>query len=1379
MTAPAVAGKRGGDAGHTPSADVSARRSVVETWRLVAACLAIVLMVFAQRSGEVAADTKIDLVVTPGRFLARSLQLWDPLADGGRLQNQAYGYLFPIGPVFYSLHAIGVSAWVAQRSWESLLLVLAFTGTVRLARRLGVVGLPGQMSAGFAYALAPRMISEIGTISAELMPVAALPWVLAPLVTGARRGDPRRSALASAAALLLAGGVNAAATIAVLPVPVLWLLTRSPGPRRRALAGWWFIGVAAVCMWWAIPLLLLGKYSVPFLNWIEPSAVTTTPTTLVDALRGVTHWESFLGSGVWPGGWIYASAPAVIFATCLIAIVGLVGLARPNVPHAGFLRLTLLLGLILITAGHAATVGPPGADTVRHLLDTSLAAFRNIHKFDPLIRLPLALGLGFAIASMPRSVRWSAVVLPTRTLALLAVACAGTVAITPVLTQDVIPAARATADPVWWQQTGNWLSKNADGGRALVVPGASSPAYFWGSTVDDALQPDATSPWTTRGSVPLAQAGYIRLLDDIERRLASGRADDALAQLLARSGVRYVVVRNDLDAGRSLTTSLTFVHATVDNTPGLVPITSFGPQVGAPPAGFSVVDVGAQRARAAVEIYQVTPWTAPYRLQSAAQVVVSNGSADSLGQLVERGIGPTTPVLFGADASPAVGAGVAVVTEGIRRRENSFGAAPTYSPTMTAAQPYQADRVAHDYLPPDAGRLSTVQYDGIASVAASSSGSDIAAVLNRGIGHGPWSALDGDPNTAWMTGSLSGAVGQWFAVNFPTSRALDAASIAFAGGLGPPPTRIRVTTDRGSLVESVNPVVGPQSIKVPVGSTRSLRITIESVSGGGRGLAVGISQLTLPGVAPTRTLNVGVIGSPSYLAFDIADGRRDECLSILQRAACDPSFAQSGEEDGLLDRSFQLDHDGSYQLGATFRLLPGPQLDQALDRGAAITTAASSTNSADARNRSGAAVDGDPATSWVAAPDDADPTLRLTLPSRQSVPYVDLRTDLGTPAAAPTRVRITTDAGTWLLPVRADGRVMFPNLVVTRHLSIEVVESSYRLTVNSRTFAVGRLPVGISEVAIGGRPNRPSTAPIAIGCDAGVQVMIDGNPVAMRIVGSRADALSGAAVLAEPCAAGSHQLVAGPNRVIVTTTAGLASPETITLARAGARLAAPAPPGQISRVSWGATERRLRVSTDQAAFLDIPENANGGWRATLHGHVLRAVEIDGWQQGWVLPAGSKGILSLTYTPQSVFSAALILGAASAVVVVVSAVLPERSRNRPARRRQAPRAATDVVTRPIVDALITLVAGFLLGSWIGLLIAGAVTAWWWWVPGAPLQLVWSGVGALTAGSMLEVVRPFGRPDPLANSAATQVLLLVGIVALTVASIGDRRQPREKR
>ena len=74
----------------------------------------------------------------PRRFLSRSLLAWDPHAGFGQLQNQAYGYLFPMGPFYLLGHVAGVPDWVVQRAWWALLLVVAYTGLLALADELGV-----------------------------------------------------------------------------------------------------------------------------------------------------------------------------------------------------------------------------------------------------------------------------------------------------------------------------------------------------------------------------------------------------------------------------------------------------------------------------------------------------------------------------------------------------------------------------------------------------------------------------------------------------------------------------------------------------------------------------------------------------------------------------------------------------------------------------------------------------------------------------------------------------------------------------------------------------------------------------------------------------------------------------------------------------------------------------------------------------------------------------------------------------------------------------------------------------------------------------------------------------------------------------------------
>ncbi len=97
--------------------------------------------------------------------------------------------------------------------------------------------------------------------------------------------------------------------------------------------------------------------------------------------------------------------------------------------------------------------------------------------------------------------------------------------------------------------------------------------------------------------------------------------------------------------------------------------------------------------------------------------------------------------------------------------------------------------------------------------------------------------------------------------------------------------------------------------------------------------------------------------------------------------------------------------------------------------------------------------------------------------------------------------------------------------------------------------------------------------------------------------------------------------------------------------------------------SWTTSRRVLDVASGPAALLVLPENANAGWRATLGGRELTPLRVDGWMQGYLLPAGDGGRVTLEFTPNRLYQAGLGLGGLLALLLVAAAVVVGRREKR--------------------------------------------------------------------------------------------------------------------
>ena len=1258
------------------------RRSV---W-LIASCIVLAALAFVTHPGHIIADTKLDLAVNPEGFLARALHPWDP-SQFGQLQDQAVGYIFPVGLFFLLGKVLAVHAWVVQRLWIACILLAAFLGIVRLCTRLEIGTPATRIAAGFSYALAPNALSMLGVLSSEFLPIAMLPWILIPLVRAVHAG-PRPSAgvclratAQSAVAVAICSGINAAATFAVLIPAVIYLLTAPRlAPRWRIMA-WWAPAVLLATSWWLYPLLLQGKYGVSILPYTETAATTTGPTSLFNTLRGTENWITYLvlnGKPWWPVAFRISAGSLPTILTGLVAGLGLAGLVSRRVPHRRFLLCVLLLGVFAILTGHVSSLGNPLAAPLDHLIDGPLVPFRNLRKFDPLIRLPITLGLANLLASVRLQ-------LPRRTAGLAAAGAVGLLAL-PVYLSGLSTPGSFPAIPSYWVHAADWLNRHAGHQGVVEEPGARFGQYTWGSPMDDVLQPLMTGNWASIQLSVLGSVGNTRLLQAIDQQMAAGDGSAGLTTLLARMDVKYVVVRNDLLRADLRGAWPARIHQALDTSPGMVKVAQFGStSVGSHRPGNAVSSFDSPYPP--VEIYQVDGARPVAVVQPTSQTMRVFGAPEALITLANDNVLKNRPVLLNSD-DPQVQAGSTIVTDSLRRRDRNFGEIRVdYSPTLTAGSPLGTADVPADYLEPGwQPYLAVAKYYGISNVIASSAVSGIYAhPTQSATGLLPYAAIDGNLATRWESGT-SGAVGQWIKIYFTRPLSPGIIRVAFADepAVGPPVTRVSLTTAAGKVVDPVKVTASFQSLRAPAGRSRWLKITVKAVRAmRGKNLVrhVGIKEISIPGVYPSRTIEAPDVqlpggADPSAVMLAKAEPQPSGCMLTSARWVCSPELEKPTEEQYGFNESFTVRRAGTATLSGSAVLTSTPLIERYgfAGKDEPAVTASSSYTSAP-QDLPSSAFDANPLTTWISGASDPHPALTIAWHGSKEVSTVTILRPPGVSNLLPVRIagsdgQVRTGAVGGQGPRSSFSRISFAPMKT----------SSVTLT-----FAPKHGPVQITEVEIPGvRPlTSHSASRFALPCGLGPKVTVNGTVVPTQVSGTGADVLEGEPMTFSACAKVS--VAAGDNRVVEPSSDGF-SIQSAVLDRPAPRLlsAAPTAPMQAATIiSWTSSKRVLRVTASQQSYLSVAENFNAGWQATLRGRVLQPVQLDGWQQGWVLPAGASGEVTLRYLPDGPYRASVFGGLIAVAVIMIIAFVPLR------RRRTANAGAAEVkTTEPVAEPVAT-------------------------------------------------------------------------------------------
>ncbi|GAB2719423.1 hypothetical protein GCM10027089_49240 [Nocardia thraciensis] len=1075
----------------------------------------------------------------------------------------------------------------------------------------------------------------------------------------------------------------------------------------------WVPLLVLATFWWVVPLLLLGRVSPPFLDYIESSGVTTQWASLGEVLRGTDSWTPFVSPERIAGA-VLVTQPAAVLATGLLAAAGMAGLALRSMPCRGRFTIILIVGLVGICAGYVGELGGPFAEQVRIFLDAGGAPLRNVHKLEPLIRIPLVVGLAHLLrkvplpASVPMPVWRRAFAHPERdrmvavaALILAALALSTSLA----WTGKLAPRGAYDQVPSYWQQTADWLAHNASDTRALVAPGAPFGSQIWGLTRDEPLQALARRPWAVRDSVPLTPPGAIRALDSVQRLIADGRPSNGLAPTLIAQGIGILVLRNDLDPETSRSTRPMLAHQAVEGSPGLTKVAEFGEKIEIGRGDGLIADGDLRPAYPAVEIYRVgaAPPGTPEDVRSGPgappsfpgaytvpldSVPVVQGGPEALERLRRTADASSGPALLTSDAARAgLPGGSMTVTDTPMDREADFGRVDNHASALRA--PTDARRTHNlvpDYPVPGAP-LVEGEWSG-ATVTASSSAADATQLGGAAPGASTAAVVDGDTSTAWFSNSAEHAVGQWLRLTL--DHPVQAGSLQVAtspAAIGDPVKWIEARTNNGTVAARVSEPGAPVSVSLPPGRTEWVRIMATRTEGGTAGGQFGISELgltdysnrdapvpvdirhrtVLPPVAPGTDLRGWSLGQEFP--------GRSSCFDAPDRVRCSKGLGLGAEESGTFERTLDVPAPMDVTPRLTVRARPGPALESLLtdpDR----LIARGKADVGDLRGSAFAATDGDPRTSWTAPedtvrhPSGPKPTLTVELPRPALVTGLEVTTPHGDLPARPTSVAVNLGDGPQVRELDDEAEPGTPTRIELRPRMTDRIELSINTwrSVLDRT-ALGfaqEQPPGLADVSVLGPDYPPPAAPdrpITVDCAGGPTVALAGKIVHTTVTATAAELRSGAPVPAQVCGvqsaapAGTDPAVSDP-----------AAPQEVSadspIALPDGRVDVTAAPTELFSVD------QLRLNRTDAAprslsappgtrLLVLPLSTNVGWKAhTADGSTLDPVVVDGWEQGWLLPADAKGPVTVEFPADHWYRLA-IFGGLLLLIPLVALVVPWR------------------------------------------------------------------------------------------------------------------------
>jgi arabinofuranan 3-O-arabinosyltransferase len=1281
--------------------DSDRRRFAARLGALAAVCY--VPLLFTAR-GFVAADTKSYLYLEPSRLLSRAAFLWDQNVALGTVTHQNIGYLWPMGPWFWTFDKLGAPDWVAQRLWMGTLLFTAGTGILFLGRTIGPRSRPAWTAAAFFYLLSPYVLDYIARISVLLLPWAALPWLVALTELSLRRRRWREPAI-FALVVATAGGINATALLLAGLGPLLWLVFSVVVHRsvewRAAGATVLRIGVLSLVtnLWWMAGLAVQSGWGLDVLRYTETVQTVARSSLSSEILRGLGYWFFYgidkLGPWIEPGR-TFTEQPWLIGVGFVLPIGALVAALAVRWRHRLFAAVLVVLGVAIAVGAYPYHDPSPVGALFKRWATSSTAglALRSTGRAVPLVILGLAMLIAAGVAACwPRR--------PRLGIGLTCAVILTSLAANPALWTGEFVAGnlRHPEDvPAYWQEAAHYLDEQGHDTRVLEIPGSDFATYRWGNHVDPITPGLMDRPYVARELIPFGTEASADLVIALDRRIQEGVLDpDALVTVARLMGVGDVVLRGDLEYERYRTARPAQVWSMLRSLPhGLRAPVGFGTPVenranpSLPMRDEIYLQTRVDAVKPPVAAFGVSDPMPIVRARSNDRPILVEGDGDGIVDAAGAGFLDGSDVVVSAAAlaerlevlERLLARGSVVITDTNRKQAARWGtvrdnAGYTERATETPLVTDPSD--SRMPLFPDAtvDSFTTVEQRGVRRVQASAYGNPVSYTpADRAA-----NAFDGDLTTAWAVGALGPVGGQKLLVEATKPVTTDHIEVVQANQGARRITEVGVYLDGEHVADAPlgEGSFTPEGERIGLGRSRTfttleLRINEDSV---GRRPSyadqngVGIAEVRVEGVRVDE-----VVKLPTALLSAIGRQRlTDRPVTILlTRLRANPQEPFARDVEPRMARTFELPTEYVLELTGQARVHAN-QPDDALDRLLGGRTGAVVRSSGrlpgDVAGRASVAVDGDERTVWTNHfGDQVGAWLSVERNSSVTIDHLDLHALDDGDHSVPTQITISNEAGesrTVEVPAARSTLRFAPLSGRVTKVTVDAVRAV--TTTDWFSKQPSTMPVSIAELGIA---PLPASGGSFGGCREDL-LTVDDQPVAVEVTSDGSVRSCGDAPLR--LASGRHDL---------RTAAGAVTGIDIDQVALSTRAAGTAPvvddDAAISIVEQGRVSMDVRVRADQPTWLVLGQSWSKGWKASIGGKDLGApVLVDGFANGWLIDPGEGAVtVELRWTPQRLIWAGLgisVLGALACLAIVLGSVRGARRTTSGPGSRTEPSVAT--------------------------------------------------------------------------------------------------------